>query len=79
MSNAHTPMNALQKATVLTLNRMIEQVKADEDDAGAYAGLIDNLLDELASNDFFGTEQSTDPRGDFRNGTWSCDEGRVES
>lgn len=40
----------------------------DEDDI---ADMLDSALDELASNDAFGSEQQCDPRGDFRNGDWS--------
>ena len=29
--------------------------------------MVNNLLDDLASSDFFGTERQCDPRGDRRN------------
>lgn len=37
----------------------------------ALADLLDSMLDDIASEDGFGTEQQCDPRGDFRNGQWS--------
>ena len=40
----------------------------DEDDI---ADILDRCLDDLASQDAFGTEQQCDPRGDFRNGDFS--------
>lgn len=36
-----------------------------------YATVLDSILDDIASNDGFGTEQQCDPRGDFRTQEWS--------
>lgn len=33
--------------------------------------ILDDGLDDLMSDDFFGTEGQSDPRGDARNGEWS--------
>lgn len=54
----------------------ISNVKELEELAGKaeeekYAQALDNILDEIASNDGFGTEQQSDPRGDFRDQQWS--------
>lgn len=43
-------------------------INNDEDDI---ADILDRCLDDLASQDAFGTEQQCDPRGDFRNGDFS--------
>lgn len=32
---------------------------------------LEVILDDLASDDFFGTEKQCDPRGDFRDKPWS--------
>ena len=63
-------LNEVQKRVVTVLNRLIEDVKANEDDAQIIADTFDDYLDSLAQDDFFGTEQQCDPRGDFRSGPW---------
>jgi hypothetical protein len=40
-------------------------------DSDNFADGMDDILDELASMDAFGSEQQCDPRGDFRNSDWS--------
>jgi hypothetical protein len=62
------------KANVL---RVLEEIKkrveapdypeAEEE----WAEALDGMLDEMKNNDQFGSEASTDPRGDFREGEWS--------
>lgn len=48
----------------------------NEDEINQWAHDLDEWLNELASQDAFGTEGQNDPRGDMRNGEWSMD--RVE-
>lgn len=36
-----------------------------------YAEILDDILDDIAGDDGFGTEQQCDPRGDFRSQQWS--------
>lgn len=62
----------LRNNIVTVLTRLTEQVKMmDEESVEAFAGSLDTFFDDLRSNDFFGTEGQLDPRGDFREGTWS--------
>lgn len=53
--------------------KFVNQLKdvARNTDTEKYASVLDDILDEIASNDGFGTEQQCDPRGDFRNEQWS--------
>lgn len=61
----------------LVLKRLIEFSNDGNNDGAIFiAELLDDILDEMAAEDFFGTEQQMDPRGDFRNKSWSMD--RVE-
>lgn len=64
-------MNLTQQRVVKVLERMIEMTKDSEDDAEMFSDELDAMLDQIASNDGFGTEQSIDPRGDFRDDDWS--------
>jgi hypothetical protein len=41
--------------------------EADSDGRKAWEEIIDSMLDDLAMDDFFGTEGQNDPRGDGRN------------
>lgn len=65
-------MNDIQDRVLQVLKRMIEQVKEDEQYAEVYALSLDSELDYLHSDDFFGSEGQSDPRGDFRDGMYSC-------
>lgn len=62
------------KANVI---RVLDEIKSrverpDYDGAiDEWAESLDSMLDEMKCNDQFGSEASTDPRGDFRNGKWS--------
>lgn len=68
-----------KKSTDLKTNvlRVLEEIKKrvenpDYDEAvQEWADALDEMLDEMKNNDQFGSEASTDPRGDFRNGEWS--------
>jgi len=65
-------MNKYQKNLLVVLPRLTEMVKEDEDFAEYFAEDLEGLLDSIAGNDGFGTEQQCDPRGDFRSGcNWS--------
>jgi hypothetical protein len=70
-------MSAQQKRVLKVLDRMKQLVKDAKNNADAFSDMLEDSLDELAGLDFFGTEQQSDPRGDFRNGNWSmtCVEG----
>lgn len=63
----------LKDRIIEVLNRIISTVEEvdDEDVLEYWASDIDCMLDEMASNDFFGTEGQRDPRGDGREGEWS--------
>ena len=63
-------LNEVQKRVVTVLARLITMVHDNEGDAEVIADTFDDYLDSLAQDDFFGTEQQMDPRGDFRSGPW---------
>lgn len=50
--------------------RLIAQAKEDEEAAAIIADEIDSMIENLANDDFFGTEGQSDPRGDMRDGAW---------
>lgn len=56
---------------VTVVNRIVEMCTDNENDTLAFSEVFDDMLDDLAADDFFGTEGSTDPRGDMREGSWS--------
>lgn len=64
-------MKKLQKNCVTVLTRLAKLCEEDEDFASALSGDLEALLDDIHSQDGFGTEGQYDPRGDFRNGRWS--------
>lgn len=47
-------------------NKFIEHVEGDNENVEYAFEAFDQMLDELGSNDFFGTESQCDPRGDGR-------------
>ena len=55
-----------QQRMLKVLERIKEQVEANEDDAEVYCDAFEIMLDDLMGEDFFGSESSTDPRGDQR-------------
>jgi hypothetical protein len=65
-----------QQRVLRVLDNIKRAVEQDEDEACMYAPELEAMLNEMLGNDAFGTEGSTDPRGDMRNGNWSMD--RVE-
>jgi hypothetical protein len=64
-------MKKVQTNCILVLNRLAKLCEEDEDFANWLAGDLTMVLDEIHSQDGFGTEGQNDPRGDFRNGKWS--------
>lgn len=60
-----------QKRNQLVLERLIAFSNEDSNIAKHLADALDTALDDLASDDFFGTEAQMDPRGDGRDGTWT--------
>jgi hypothetical protein len=64
-------MNEVQTNLLKLFPRLESIIQEDEDFAEILAADIEDLLDSLASDDFFGTERQCDPRGDFRDGEWS--------
>lgn len=61
-----------QDRVITVLQRMIDLVSNDEDYAEMMIDPIDDLLEEIAMNDGFGTERQMDPRGDGRDSDeWS--------
>lgn len=64
-------MKKLQTNCITVLNRLAKMCEEDEDFAESFAADLNTMLDEIQSQDGFGTEAQSDPRGDFRNGRWS--------
>lgn len=62
-----------QKRVVLVMERLLNMVREDEDDALVIGEYLDVMLNELKESDFFGTEGQLDPRGDFREDTWDIE------
>lgn len=62
-----------QKRVVLVMERLLNMVREDKDDALVIGEYLDAMLNELKESDFFGTEGQLDPRGDFREGTWDIE------
>ena len=60
----------------VVLSRLIHMCHNDADLAEEVCDDINDMLNYLHEDDTFGTEGQLDPRGDFRNGSWSMD--RVE-
>lgn len=69
-------MNTIEQQRVSkVLDRMQQMVSPDSDpeNAAVFAPCLEQMLDALACEDFFGTEGQDDPRGDFRNGMWNME------
>lgn len=64
-------MKKLQTNCITVLNRLAKMCEDDEDFAEALSSDLNAMLDEIHSQDGFGTEGQSDPRGDFRNGRWT--------
>lgn len=64
-------MSKQQKRNQKVLERMIALSNDDKNMAEFLAGALEDMLGDLAMDDFFGTEGQCDPRGDGRNGHWT--------
>ena len=64
-------MNNTQKRVGAVLIRLIEIANTSPDDAEILSEELEDMLNDLLHDDFFGTDGQNDPRGDFRNGQWS--------
>ena len=64
-------MNKTQLRIKRVLERIMDGVDEDEDVAEIIADALDSMLEDLAQDDFFGSERALDPRGDGRNGSFS--------
>jgi hypothetical protein len=60
-----------QKRNQLVLQRLIEFSNEGNEFAKEIAFGLEVMLDDLASDDFFGTERQCDPRGDCRDENWT--------
>lgn len=69
-------MNITQQRVIKVLDRIKQQVLDDEQEAEMWSESLNDMLENMLSYDYFGTEGQSDPRGDFRNGDWGMD--RVE-
>lgn len=52
---------------ITILNDLIEKCKSDDHFNDCLTESLEAMLDDLLSDDMFGTEGQTDPRGDRRN------------
>jgi hypothetical protein len=59
-----------QKRNQLVLERLIAFSNEDNHNAKSIGYALDEMLDDLCMDDFFGTETQCDPRGDGRDGPW---------
>jgi hypothetical protein len=62
-----------QKRVARVLDKIKQMVYEEDDNASMFADMLEAGLNDLQECDAFGTEGQCDPRGDFRNGTWSMD------
>lgn len=60
-----------QERVALVLQRLADMAAKDPDEAEMLSGSLEEMLEDIHGNDGFGTEGQSDPRGDFRDGTWS--------
>lgn len=69
LTDVFEPLNKKFGVNIYNVKELEEL--ANKAEVEQYAQSLDDILDEIASNDGFGTEQQCDPRGDFRNQKWS--------
>ena len=60
-----------QIRVITVLERIIGMVGENQDDCEMFQMELEDMLDEIASNDGFGSECQVDPRGDMRNDQYS--------
>ena len=61
-----TILTKQQERVLKVLERIIESVRNDDDEAGMWAHELEATLDNLYGQDAFGSEGQCDPRGDMR-------------
>lgn len=59
-------MRMTRKNARTVLTAIADQIEESKEDAEVYCRVLNELLDELLGEDFFGTEGQCDPRGDRR-------------
>ena len=64
-------VNKQQRRVRAVLNNMLSLVASSDDYTGGFSDILEEGLEKLKEDDFFGSEASTDPRGDGRDGEWS--------
>lgn len=64
-------MSQKQKRFETVLARIKDMSAKDSDDRSMFIDAFESMLNNLQSQDAFGTESQCDPRGDGRNGIWS--------
>jgi hypothetical protein len=56
-----------KKLTIRNIDTVVMRIKRMEvQEQKVIAAALNDALDQLLANDFFGTEGQTDPRGDWR-------------
>jgi len=60
-----------QQRLETVLARIKDMAAKDSDDRSMFIDALELMLNDLQSQDAFGTESQCDPRGDGRNGIWS--------
>ena len=64
-------MSKVQQNVVTVLTRMLARASADKYEAECFSDGLEDMLNDMAQEDCFGSEGQNDPRGDARDGTWS--------
>lgn len=60
-----------QQRVARVLENMMALNRSSKEDAAHFVNGLDDMLDEIRSNDGFGTEAQRDPRGDGRDDRWN--------
>ena len=66
-------MTQEQKRLKIVLERILKLNEEDPDFAVDFNDFLEEDLETLAQDDYFGTERQNDPRGDGRDDEWSMD------
>lgn len=67
-------MTKTQRNIKIVLTRLIAFTEqTDKESAGILSARLNDFLDDLKGDDFFGTEAQMDPRGDGREGDFTMD------
>jgi hypothetical protein len=65
------PYTINQQRVMKVLDNIKQQIIDNPEDAEPYQEDLEHMLDNMCSQDFFGTEGQCDPRGDRREHSWS--------